>query len=189
MTRFASFVVLLAILSMATPASADSLMGTAVGGQLYFDSDPTNYFDPANGFVPSGFQNHAGPTVVINGYPTFGFNDSHNFDQADFTGNTLTISDENQLFAGASNWKMIFTDNTFASVSKISDTFANGGLSYNLVGDVLTVTWAGEDQSGWNYHAVFDITTTSVSEPSSLLLLGAALLGLLGTSLLQKRLA
>jgi len=186
MTRLAPLVLFLALLTVAPLASADGLTGTTVVGQLYFDGDPHNYFDPANGFVPSGFQNHAGPTVIINGNPTFGFNDSHNFDQANFTDNTLTISDQNQPLAGALNWEMIFTDSAFSSVSKVSDTFVNGGLSYNLVGEVLTVTWAGNElSSGWNYNAVFDITTTPVPEPSNLLLLGAGLLGLIGTRLLK----
>jgi hypothetical protein len=52
-----------------------------------------------------------------------------------------------QPLAGALNWEMVFTDSAFAgaSISNVSDTFVNGGLSFSLVGGVLNVTWAGDD--------------------------------------------
>jgi hypothetical protein len=173
---------LLGLLTLGTFASAGTLIGTTVNGVLNFNSFPTNYFDPANGFVPPGFQNDAGPTVVIDGTPTFGFEDGANFDQANFSANTLAISDQN-LGGGAAPWTMIFTDSAFTSVSKVSDTFSGGGLTYSLAGDVLTINWVGDNTTGWTYNALFDVGTgTSTPEPSSLLLMGSGILGLAGVA-------
>ena len=112
MKRAVASLFLLALLTMATYASAGTLIGTTVNGQVHVVSHQVagtmNYFDPANGlagaaFVPSGFQNNAGPTVVIDGTPTFGSEDGTNFDQANFSATTLTISDQ-ILFGGSGPW-------------------------------------------------------------------------------------
>jgi hypothetical protein len=61
---------LILVLAMASPAKAD-LIGTSVTGSLQFGATVTpNYFNPANGFVPAGFLNTAGPTVGISSTST-----------------------------------------------------------------------------------------------------------------------
>src|SRR5580698_9833142 len=75
--------------------------------------------------------------TTVSGQFNIGGASTNYFDPSNFTDSTLTISDLDQPSAGALNWEMIFTDSAFAgaSVSKVSDTFDNGGLSVNLVGD------------------------------------------------------
>ena len=83
----------------ASPAWAD-LIGTSVSGVLQFPSqNQNNFFDLANGFVPSGFGNSAphGPNnVIIGSEIEFGFRgtNAHSTitDTADFTGNQVTVS-------------------------------------------------------------------------------------------------
>ena len=83
----------------ASPVMAD-LIGTSVSGVLQFPSqNPNNYFDPANGFVPSGFGNSAphGPNnVIIGSEIEFGFRGTNQHstitDTADFTGTQVTVT-------------------------------------------------------------------------------------------------
>lgn len=70
------------------------LLGTSVSGTLSFPQDPTNWFDPANPFVPTGFLNVTGTTVVIsNPDLEFGFDDGLSAISVDFTGSKLLLKD------------------------------------------------------------------------------------------------
>ena len=85
-------------LTNASPSMAD-LIGTSVSGVMNISGDPTNFFDPANGFVPSGFGNSAphGPNNVVIGSGTeFGFQDAIDSDTVNFTGTQVTLIDHSE---------------------------------------------------------------------------------------------
>jgi len=173
----------------ATPTFA-SLVGTTVNGQLYFDGLTPNYFDPANGGVPAGYLNTAGPTVIISSTePTFGYKDAANTDVANFqSGTQLVISDSVTETGDNAPIELIFTDTAFGSLSVVSDTFGYGGWSGSLVGDVITLNWAGgEVTDGQSFTAVYNVGTVAVPDGGSTL----ALLGMAMTSLalLRRKLA
>ena len=82
------------LLAVAPTCRAAGVTGTSVTGNLFFGSLPNNYFDPNNGFVPSGYLNTAGTTVSIASPAVeFGFNDGLNFDTANFSAFQFTLED------------------------------------------------------------------------------------------------
>jgi len=155
---------------------------TAVSGVLNLSgSQPqTNFFDPANGFVPAtGFGNSASPNnVIIGSGIEFGFVQTGvNTDTADFTGTQVTITNVTNV-GNQVNAVFKFTDTAFsgATVSLVSDTFPSP-VTETLVGDVLTlsVPGFGPVPSGSTFHATFNITTAAVPGPIA----GAGLPGLI----------
>jgi hypothetical protein len=161
------------VLAATVPCRAD-LLGSSVTGTLTFGTGTTNYYDPAKPYVPAGYLNHAGPTVTIGGLaPDFGFADTYDTITANFTGNSLTITDSGLSGAG---WTQTFTDTAFAGATFVitADNFANGGLQSSLVGDVLTVTWAGTAGDPGSTGG-FSYTPGTVPEPASWVMLLFAL--------------
>lgn len=172
----------LVLIACAMPSRA-SLLGTAVTGNLTFLGNPLNYFDPANGFVPAtGFENSSGTTVTI-AEPAieFGAVFPANTDTGNFTATQLIVTDIVNSTGTNIPFTMTFSDAAFSglSVSKVSDTFANGGTTASLTGNTLTVAWNGGLVNPGTLQAVYNLTTTTVPEPASwaLLLVGIAAVG------------
>lgn len=179
MKRLKGTVCIFVLLTSAGFLRADGI-GTSVTGSLTFSGfGTTNYFDSANGFVPSsGYGNSGGlTTVTIGPGVEFAFQSPANFDTADFDGTTLAITDVSVI--GSSNgFEMKFTDPAFTGFALMSDTL---GISYNFSGTTVTVDFAGGNIKG-SGSAIFSYTSVSgppppVPEPGTLQLLGTGLLG------------
>jgi hypothetical protein len=88
-SRFA--IALLFATALAVPGRATFLLGTQVTGDMNISG--TNYFDPANGFVPAGYGNSSpgGITVTIaNPLIEFGYHDGVNTNTVNFTDTGFT---------------------------------------------------------------------------------------------------
>ena len=165
----------------ATLASA-SLVGTSVTGSLQFASYPTNYFDPANGSVPTtGFENTSGTTVTISDSAVeFGYGTSAvNLDFADFTDGTLTITDETGVVGADFNITLTFTDTAFAgqTITAVSNSFPNM-FDASLSGDTIVLTEALFPITAGNSDVAL-FTITPVPEPASFTCMTFAGAGLL----------
>jgi hypothetical protein len=164
------------MLSFAATLCRADLIGTTVTGFLGFSGGPTNWYDPASGFVPAtGYQNSASnknsATVQIVGGNEFGFNDGFNLDVTSFSGSGFTFTDTSVGAQGNNPITLRFTDTAFSGISEISSTFT--GLTYGIVGDVITINIPSFSTTDRSVHsASFSVTP----EPDSLILLTTAVL-------------
>jgi hypothetical protein len=171
-------VVSFAIAKPAHAIVASGLIGSSVTGQMYilpyFAGE--NFFDPANGYVPSGYENLSGTTVTISGAENeFGYQDGSNTDTAGFSGTQLFLHDAS-TYNDSAAITYIFTDPSFTGASIISDNFLNG-VTYSFSGDTLTINqaeFAGNNNvSGVHaavpnyYGAVFTLNGSPTPEAST----------------------
>ena len=170
-------------------AGANGLIGTSVTGSLIFAGLTANYYDPANGYVPSGYENTAGTTVTVASPAVeFGFQDSGNTDLANFSASQFTIEDilsANAAVGGIDTaFTMSFTDPAFSGLgfAKATDSFPHGGLTYSITGTTITIHWAGGTiNPNDDYTSTFTMAT--VPEPST----WAALVAGMGAVILALR--
>ncbi len=184
--KYAFSIGLLGLLCLMVPASARAdLVGTTVTGSLDFDADNKNFYIPANGFVPAGFQNSAGAqdsnTVIIAGGNEFGFSDGLNTDVTSFSSTGFTFTDTSITAGPNLNVILKLTDPAFTGLSLISSTFP--GLTLAISGDQITVDIPGLNASaGEVFTASFNVTSTSSVPESSthgFMLIGFGFLGLI----------
>lgn len=146
---------------------------------MLINDNPPNYFNSAQGFVPSGYGNSGnnGSAVVIGSIVEFGYRDAANTDTADFTGTTLTLTDVSVTNSFPITY--VFTDPAFVSLSLLSSSFPSG-IGYSIAGDVITISAPSFGSPG-TYSAEFSINAAAATpEPGSLALLGTGILGLCG---------
>lgn len=166
-----TFLVICAVAAVYPQGTAHAqLLGASVNGSMQFAGAGVNYFDPANGFVPAGFSNTApGTNVVTIAEPAieFGFDDDSNRNTANFTGSTLTLTDQASPGINTSVTYR-FSSAVFVglSLSELSDTFENGGATGTLVGDTITIV-TPQFVSGGTFTAVYSLTAAA-PEPGTL---------------------
>ena len=163
--------VLALLISLAMPARAE-LLGTSVTGTASFGAPGgANFFSPGNGFVPAGFGNSSpGTNVVTIAEPLieFGYKDAANGISANFTDNTLTLSESNTISGANLPQFYTFTDTALAglTLTQISNTFYAGGATAVLSGNTLTISIAqGGATSGQTYTASYSITPAASGVP------------------------
>ena len=186
MTRLGKCLLALALgCAIASPACA-----TTLDGFLGFGGGGTNFFDPANLFVPAGFGNSSSPNAVLVGAGVeFGYQDGAALIQADFTSSTLTLTDNCHQSSGCSflSVHLVFTASTpgfFSNFQGVGGTndFPNT-KGFSLVGDTVTLDWSGGQAAfGETFDADFSFGAASATPlPAALPMFigGAGLIGLL----------
>lgn len=194
--RLVAFVVLALMAGQASSAKAALLLGSSVSGSLQFPSfsTTTNFFDSSNGYVPPGFLNSNGSTIVTIGEPAveFGFDDTENQDSANFTDTTLTITNISIVGSGGSSIYS-FNSSAFAglTVTKTADTYVNGGVTFTFSDNTLTVTapafrgLATTNVLSATFTFARPVTANGVPEPSTVASLGLA--GVIGLAARLRR--
>jgi hypothetical protein len=175
-------------LSLMGTASAASLTGSSVSGQMLILNGPPNYFDPANGFVPSGYGNSApnGPNnITIGSGIEFGYQDGANTDTVDFGSTNVTLQDVDNSNSVAVTF--VFTDSLFvgATLTAGADNFPDG-VTAGISGQTLTISMAGFTGPG-TFDATFNFGPVSQTPLPAALPLFAGGLGLIGLIGARKR--
>ena len=157
-----------------------------------------NYFDPANGHVPTGEANGSRAAITIGaGASVIGYTQSVTTGYVPvlnppvvapdlltdtFAGDDLSISVADPVSLG--NFEMVFTDTAFAgaALNDIVDV-AGTGITSSVVGDTIKVlVGAGVTADVYSFTIACDPSGTSsvTPEPGSFALLGNGLLGMAG---------
>jgi hypothetical protein len=168
MTRLISFLAALCFGGFGLVADASAY---TVAGFLEYPPSFTNYFDPANGFVPPGYDNETSPFITFPG--TFGFFDGANLVTASFAqGYTVTIEDDS--FSSSPPLILDFFETSpqpkFNNFRLIENTFP--GLLYGELDGAFVIDWPGTTVPG-DFTATFVFTAP---EPATwaMLLVGFA---------------
>ena len=176
-----------AVLSVSAVSSRADLIGTQVTGSLTIaGSGNTNYFDPANGFVPNGVKNDAGTTVTIGSGIEFGYSFSTFFSgilkTVNFTGSSVTVTDTCGTFGINAcvvlPYELKFSDLAFAGITTVSNEL---GLEKSFSGHTITLDFDGGVLTDTPTRSTYLVSSTAPTpEPGSLVLLATGALGAAG---------
>lgn len=153
-------------------AHAD-LLGSTVDWTLRFGpngANSQNFGFPSSSVVGSGVE-FVYPNAAA--FET----DAANRDTADFSGNSLTITDQVMPGHGANGWEMTFTaPGQFQSLQLVTSNFSPG-IAYDISNGVITVDWLGTSNpdgsitpipQGIIYSALFALNGAIVVPPDQL---------------------
>jgi hypothetical protein len=162
---------LAAVVALVSGISCGTALADTMTGSLTFGGGPTNYYNPANGFVPAGYSNSTSATVTLAGgtTATFGYDDFIYFDTAAFTTGQLQIEIQPDVFGdfGEISTTWTFTASAsgfFTGWTLSSDTFAPALASWSVdgTGRTLTVNWDGTNGGPLSqFDAIFSSSTTA----------------------------
>jgi hypothetical protein len=188
-TSFLSAVMLMGL--AAGPADA-SLIGATVTGSFIADCGSgcfsDDLFDPANGKVTSAYLNFTPPVLISNSGIEFGLDDiidlggvptSVNVDEVNFSDSGFVVSDNVKTTEGALPWEIKLTSSAFVGLVLLEtfDGFDNSGVFGSLIGDTITLNWAGFPLGGvlGLRSASFSLVPNPVPLPAALPLFAAGL--------------
>lgn len=180
-----ALIVLALVVALVGHAQA-SLLGVQVNGSLTFGGGSTNYADPANSFVPSGYGNSGGlPVTIADPLVEFGvvtpFGDGF---FVDFTATQMTFTFASNIAGSFSGLQIVLTALTagaFEELTLVSSTVP--GLAASLTGDAITLTIVSTTTAVTTYSATYTLAApeTGIPAPPALGLLAVALAGLAAT--------
>ncbi len=169
------------------------LLGSSILGTLNFGGyGGTNFYEPANGYVPAGH----GPqptAIVIDPGVEFQFADGYSHVDADLTDNTVTLTQYGSnggTLSGSNSWFISFQNldsaNAFTGAYLIASDVP--GATFSLSGDTIILSQPGYAIQAQSVSIKFGLNTvqsSDVPEPGSVALLGT--LGVTGLGLLRRK--
>ena len=183
----------LGVMLMLPSRTFASLIGDDIFGVLNFGGfGATNFWDPANGFVPAG-SNPAQPDAIVadpdGGFVEFQYADFANGLYGDVDAFTIDIHEFPIIPSGLNSWNILIGGldqlGPLTAYNVLFDSFDAGSLSILLGTDSVLFSFIGGEQIPEGRRITIELVgTTVVPEPGTIFLLG---MGVLGLALLRKR--
>ena len=194
LTVLSVFFVVCGLLLTSTFASA-TLVGDSVFGTLNFGGyGATNFFDPANSFVPagsSGIQPWATVSEDDSSFFEFMFQDGFSGINVDVDAFSIYLNQYPVAGGGSANsWVVTISDLDFSDGAVLANIIVNStipGLSTSFTADSVTLSYGGGTLPCNGFDANIELQTRAVPLPGAVWLLGSGLLGLAGVRKRFKR--
>lgn len=188
MRRWIAMSGVVVVLAVSPGAARATLIGDTVTGELNFGGGPTNWFDPDNGYVPTGSCQDSNARSVV-AHPNAACGEEFRFAsplstvRADLAASQVSISNQLNSFAQYFSFEIRLSDLDWAvgpgiiiGLQEVSDNFV-GGLTASFGPDSLRFNWGGCPSCA-PAAQVAHYTIFTIPEPGTFAMLAAGLLGL-----------